>query len=199
MWTATTTWAPRTARWCTERLRGNSRTAGLELKECGHCDFRDIFRQKYPLRIFVEIARSIACSFKTTVCNLEVEDCPKNMNEHGRISIERIEQATSVIGPEFLNSPQFECEPLSVELGARVVVKIETLNPIRSFKGRGSELYMSKVPAGSEVVCASAGNFGQAMAYSARRRNVRVTVYAARNANPLKLERMKSLGADVRQ
>jgi len=120
------------------------------------------------------------------------------MNKCGRISLERIEQATSVIAPEFLYTPQFECEPLSAELGARVVVKIETINPIRSFKGRGSELYMSKVPAGSEVVCASAGNFGQAMAYSARRRNVRVTVYAAKNANPLKLDRMKSLGADVR-
>ena len=80
------------------------------------------------------------------------------MNRHGRISIERIEQAISVIGPEFLNTPQFEGEPLSAELGARVVVKIETINPIRSFKGRGSELYMSKVPAGSQVVCASAGN-----------------------------------------
>jgi threonine dehydratase len=120
------------------------------------------------------------------------------MNRHGRISIERIEQAIAVIGPEFLNTPQFECEPLSAELGARVVVKIETINPIRSFKGRGSELYMSKVPAGSTVVCASAGNFGQAMAYSARRRAVRATVFAARNANPLKLDRMRSLGADVR-
>ena len=122
-----------------------------------------------------------------------------NMNRHERISIERIEQAIAVIGPEFLNRPHFECEPLSAELGARVVVKIETINPIRSFKGRGSELYMSKVPAElSEVVCASAGNFGQAMAYSARRRAVRATVFAARNANPLKLDRMRSLGADVR-
>ena len=121
-----------------------------------------------------------------------------NMNRHGRISIERIEQAISVIGPEFLNTPQFECEPLSAELEARVVVKIETINPIRSFKGRGSELYMSKVPAGSDVVCASAGNFGQAIAYSARRRAVRATVFAARNANPLKLDRMRSLGADIR-
>jgi threonine dehydratase len=120
------------------------------------------------------------------------------MNRDGRISIERIEQAISVIGPEFLNSPQFESEPLSAELGARVVVKIETTNPIRCFKGRGSELYMSKVPAGSEVICASAGNFGQAIAYSARRRAVRATVFAARNANPLKLDRMRSLGADVR-
>lgn len=120
------------------------------------------------------------------------------MDKRGRISLERIEHATSVISSEFLNTPQFECEPLSAELGARVVVKVETINPIRSFKGRGAELYMSKIPAGAEVVCANAGNFGQAMAYAARRHGVRVSVYAATNANPLKLDRMKSLGANVR-
>ena len=123
---------------------------------------------------------------------------PGSMDKRGRISLERIEHATSVISSEFLNTPQFECEPLSAELGARVVVKVETINPIRSFKGRGAELYMSKIPAGAEVVCASAGNFGQAMAYAARRHGVRVSVYAATNANPLKLDRMKSLGANVR-
>jgi threonine dehydratase len=119
------------------------------------------------------------------------------MNTPSRISRERIEKSVSVISSEFLNSPQYICESLSAELGARVLVKIETANPIRSFKGRGAELYMSKIPAGTEVVCASAGNFGQAMAYAARRRGIRVSVVAARNANPLKIERMKSLGADV--
>lgn len=119
------------------------------------------------------------------------------MNTPSRISQERIEKSVSVISSEFLNSPQYICESLSAELGARVLVKIETANPIRSFKGRGAELYMSKIPAGTEVVCASAGNFGQAMAYAARRRGIRVSVVAARNANPLKIERMKSLGADV--
>ena len=110
------------------------------------------------------------------------------MNTPSRISQERIEKAVSVISSEFLNSPQYICESLSAELGARVLVKIETANPIRSFKGRGAELYMSKIPAATEVVCASAGNFGQAMAYAARRRGIRVSVVAARNANPLKIE-----------
>jgi len=94
------------------------------------------------------------------------------MKNHARISLERIELAASVISPEFLNSPQYICEPLSEELEARVMVKVETTNPIRSFKGRGADLYMSKVPPGTEVMCASAGNFGQAMAYAARRHGV---------------------------
>lgn len=50
-----------------------------------------------------------------------------------RLSIERIEQAARIIDPVFLHSPQFVCEPLSDELGTRLALKIETLNPIRSF------------------------------------------------------------------
>jgi len=48
------------------------------------------------------------------------------------------------------------------------------------------------------VVCASAGNFGQGMAYACRKRGVPITVFAAHGANPLKLARMRALGAEVR-
>jgi threonine dehydratase len=48
------------------------------------------------------------------------------------------------------------------------------------------------------VVCASAGNLGQALAYSGRRRGLEVTVVAARTANPLKLRQIAAFGADVR-
>jgi len=47
------------------------------------------------------------------------------------------------------------------------------------------------------MICASAGNFGQAMAYACRKRNITLTVYASTKANPLKIERMKQLGAHV--
>ncbi|MBM3823821.1 MAG: pyridoxal-phosphate dependent enzyme [Verrucomicrobia bacterium] len=77
-------------------------------------------------------------------------------------------------------------------------MKIESLNPVRSFKGRGAEVLMAKHSPGDRILCASAGNFGLAMAYSAHHRGVRVTLYAARNANPLKLERMRDWGAEVR-
>lgn len=48
------------------------------------------------------------------------------------------------------------------------------------------------------LVCASAGNFGQGMAYAARKRNLPLVVFAAESANPLKLSRMRDLGAQVR-
>jgi threonine dehydratase len=114
-----------------------------------------------------------------------------------RLSIERIEQAAKTIDPIFLNSPQFVCEPLSEALGKRLALKIETLNPIRSFKGRGADFLVSQVKDDDRLVCASAGNFGQAMAYACRKRSLNLTIYASTQANPFKVERMRALGATV--
>ena len=105
-----------------------------------------------------------------------------------------------MIDPVFCGSPQFLSEPLNAALGVELVVKVETLNPIRSFKGRGADYFMRchVDTGGGPIVCASAGNFGQGMAYAARRLGVALTVFAARTANPLKLERMRMLGAEMR-
>jgi threonine dehydratase len=114
------------------------------------------------------------------------------------ISIDRIGEAADVIDPVFRNSPQYVCEPLSSRLGVTTVLKIECINPIRSFKGRGTDYLLHRLGRRPEgFVCASAGNFGQGMAYAARKRGDRLTVFAAVAANPLKVERMRSLGAEV--
>jgi threonine dehydratase len=115
-----------------------------------------------------------------------------------RLQLERIEQAMRIIDPVFLHTPQYRAEALEAILGCRLVVKVETLNPIRSFKGRGASFFFSRVPMGATLVCASAGNFGQAMAYACRAKGVRLIVYAAETASPLKIERMRALGAEVR-
>jgi threonine dehydratase len=117
---------------------------------------------------------------------------------HPRLSAERIAAAARVIDPVFTNTPQFEVEALGRELGLRLVCKVETLNPVRSFKGRGADFFVRHLAPGEPLVCASAGNFGQALAYAARRRGIRVTVFAAENASPLKIAQMRALGADVR-
>lgn len=114
-----------------------------------------------------------------------------------RITLGRIETAARSIAPVFLNTPQWICEPLSDELGPRILLKAETLNPIRSFKGRGADWLVQHVPPGAGLMCASAGNFGQAMAYACRARGVPLTVYAAERANPLKIDRMRAMGAEV--
>lgn len=121
------------------------------------------------------------------------------MSTTHRISLSQIAAASDQIDPVFLHSPQFVAESLGAALGCRLVVKVETLNPIRSFKGRGAELLCAGAATGSHLVCASAGNFGQGMAFAARKRGLRLTVFAAHTANPLKVERMLALGAEVRR
>jgi threonine dehydratase len=114
-----------------------------------------------------------------------------------RLNIENIRRAAKIIDPVFLNTPQYVAESLSGVLGARVVVKIETANPIRCFKGRGADYYVSKLQPGESLITASAGNLGQAMAYACRRRGIQLTVYASTKANPFKIERMRAFGAAV--
>src|SRR5258705_685307 len=120
------------------------------------------------------------------------------VSEPHRLSVERIEQAVGIIDPAFLNSPQFRAETLEQQLGCRVVVKVETLNPIRSFKGRGAEYFTATLEGRPHLVCATAGNFGQGLAFAARKGGLRLTIFASVNANPLKVERMRGLGAEVR-
>lgn len=118
-----------------------------------------------------------------------------------RLSLERIAKAAARIDPVFLHSAQFECDALNDALGCRITLKVETENPIRSFKGRGADFFLQEaIERGDErpIVCASAGNFGQAMAYAGRTRGREIVVYAAHSANPLKVDRMRRLGADVR-
>ena len=116
-----------------------------------------------------------------------------------RLELDRIRAAAAGIDPVFLNSPQYECAPLGEALDCSITLKVETLNPVRSFKGRGTETVMSSLGENAPAtVCASAGNLGQALAYSGAQRGIPVTVVAAETANPGKIARIKALGATVR-
>ena len=123
-----------------------------------------------------------------------------NGHEHVRLDLDRIRAAGGEIDQVFLDTPAWTCAPLGRALGCSVTLKVETLNPVRSFKGRGTETVAAaaREKRASRVVCASAGNLGQALAYSGTRRGLEVTVVAARTASPLKLQQIAAFGADVR-
>ena len=114
-----------------------------------------------------------------------------------------IRTAHRSIDPVFVGSPQFVHGDLSARLGVPVIVKVETVNPIRSFKGRGTWVVVSGLAAEGRirtdraVVCASAGNFGQGVAYAARAFGVPAVVFASIHANLAKIARMRALGAEV--
>ncbi|MFB4320514.1 threonine/serine dehydratase [Actinomadura sp. 21ATH] len=114
------------------------------------------------------------------------------------LDVRRIEKAVQVIDPVFLDTPQYLDEQLCRALGDRAVtVKVETANPVRSFKGRGADLMLSTLAPGTPVVCASSGNFGQAVAYAGRARGMPVKVFVPETVNPDKRERMETFGALV--
>lgn len=116
-----------------------------------------------------------------------------------------IRAAAARIHPAFTGSPQFVHEGLGAIAGRDVVLKVECLNPIRAFKGRGTWLVVQglagegRIGPRRPVVAASTGNFGQGIAFAARAAGVPAIVFADAHANPLKLDRIRAFGATVIQ
>jgi len=116
---------------------------------------------------------------------------------------EAIRSALARIHPAFRASPQYAHEGLAARAGMPVVVKVETVNPIRAFKGRGTWLAIEglvgegTIGRDRPVVCASTGNFGQGVAFAARAFGVPALVFADEYANPVKVERIRGFGARV--
>ncbi|RSM69413.1 threonine dehydratase [Actinoplanes sp. ATCC 53533] len=116
-----------------------------------------------------------------------------------RLDLARIRAARRDVDPVFLDTPLYECDALGRRLGCTVSIKLETANPVRSFKGRGTELVATLLTGQGRTaaVCASAGNLGQALGWSGHRRGLDVTVVATRGAPAVKLERIRALGAEL--
>ena len=120
-----------------------------------------------------------------------------------------IEAARAAIPREFRDTPLFASEALGAATGCRIHVKVECVNPIQSFKARGACWFGARrgpgtavrlrgLPAGSPGwVTGSAGNFGQGLAWAARRAGIPLTVFSSLHANPDKVRAMRALGAEV--
>ncbi|MCH9647190.1 MAG: pyridoxal-phosphate dependent enzyme [Deltaproteobacteria bacterium] len=113
--------------------------------------------------------------------------------------IDRVRSTRKRIDPCFLDTPLVMERELDREVGAFLHLKNECLGPIRSFKGRGTEALLTRPGLAGPVVCASAGNFGQGIAWSAAKKGLGSVVFAATGASPMKVQRMKDLGAEVFQ
>lgn len=115
------------------------------------------------------------------------------------INIANIFKAPRSIDPVFLDTPTVVSAGLDAALGCRVLAKVETGNPVHSFKGRGTEWFASTVPDRREaLVCASAGNFGQGLARAATQRGHACIVFVAETANPVKVRAIREFGAEIR-
>lgn len=122
------------------------------------------------------------------------------MQETALPTFQDILQAQKTIRPYLAPTPLYHYPTLDQLLGAEVYVKHENYLPIGAFKLRGGLNFLAHLPADVRsrgVVTASTGNHGQSIAYAARIFGVRAVIVAPEGSNPIKVEAMRSYGAEV--
>ncbi len=91
--------------------------------------------------------------------------------------------------------------PLTWDAETSLFLKWENRQITGSFKVRGAlnrAFSLEKWEIERGLVCASAGNHGQGVAYAAKRLGTSCIVFTYEGASPLKVAQMRALGADVR-
>lgn len=89
-----------------------------------------------------------------------------------------------------------ESEKLNARLGIDLIVASETFQHTGSFKFRAAYNLALNVP-NDEIITASSGNFGQALAYACLLLNKKCTVVMPETSARVKIEAVKSYGAIV--
>src|SRR5690349_7724297 len=108
--------------------------------------------------------------------------------------------AAKQIRPYLAPTPLRRYPSLDRLAGASVFVKHENHNPTGAFKVRGGVNLVSRLSEDERsrgVIAASTGNHGQSVAFAARQFGVSAIICAPTAANPVKVESMQDLGAEV--
>ena len=108
--------------------------------------------------------------------------------------------AAKQIRPYLQPTPLRRYPALDRMVGAETYVKHENHNPTGAFKVRGGINLISRLGDDERrggVIAASTGNHGQSIAYAARLFGVSAVICAPAAANPVKVESMQDLGAEV--
>ena len=108
--------------------------------------------------------------------------------------------AARQIRPYLSPTPLRHYPALDRLVGAEIYVKHENHNPTGAFKVRGGVNLVSRLSEEERtqgVIAASTGNHGQSVAFAARLFGVSAIICAPANANPVKVEAMQDLGAEV--
>jgi threonine dehydratase len=116
------------------------------------------------------------------------------------VGIARIREAAALLAGHVLRTPLTPAPPLSELTGARVLLKLESLQPTGSFKVRGVLVKLKglgNAGFGGGVIAVSAGNHAQGVAYHAHRLGIPATVVMPRATPFTKIGRTAALGARV--
>src|SRR5438067_11764721 len=108
--------------------------------------------------------------------------------------------AARQIRPYLTPTPLRRYPALERLVGTELHVKHENHNPTGAFKGRGGINLVSRLSDDERrrgVIAASTGNHGQSVAFAARLFGVSAIICAPAAANPVKVEAMQDMGAEV--
>lgn len=104
------------------------------------------------------------------------------------------------ISPYIHKTPILSSSGIDSLTGATILFKCENLQKTGSFKARGATnniLMLSEQERAQGVVTHSSGNHGQALAWAAARNGVKAFIIMPENAPRVKVEAVKSYGAEV--
>jgi threonine dehydratase len=115
------------------------------------------------------------------------------------IERDRIAAVERLIRPYVRLTPTITVDAQDFGLDAALLVmKLEFLQHIGSFKLRGAFANLLTRPAPpAGVAAASGGNHGAAVAYAAMRLGIRATIFVPHITSPAKIERIRGYGADL--
>ena len=117
-----------------------------------------------------------------------------------RITILDVLKARQTIALYLQPTPLRHYHGLSQLLGAKVYIKHENHNPTGAFKVRGGVNFIANLSSEERrrgVITASSGNHGQSIAFAARLFGARATIAMPENANPIKAEAIRNMGAEI--
>jgi threonine dehydratase len=109
-------------------------------------------------------------------------------------------RARRQITPYLRPTPLYAYPSLNALTGVSLWVKHENHLPVGAFKVRGGVNLISRMSAEERahgVIGASTGNHGQSIAYAASLFGVSARICVPQNANPVKVEAMRSMSAEV--
>jgi threonine dehydratase len=112
-----------------------------------------------------------------------------------------IEAAAKRLAGQAVPTPLLSSPALDAELGARILIKPETLQRTGSFKFRGAYNKIRRLMDGPEppraVVAYSSGNHAQGVAAAAQILGLPATIVMPADAPPIKIANTRSYGAEV--
>ncbi|MBX3071557.1 MAG: threonine/serine dehydratase [Thermomicrobiales bacterium] len=115
-------------------------------------------------------------------------------------TLKDVYKARQIVDRYLPRTPLIPSPVLSEKLGCELYLKCENLQPIGAFKIRGGINLLANLPESIRqrgVVGCSTGNHGQSIAWAARQFNTRAVIYMPEISNPVKVESMLRLGAEV--